>query len=212
MFISLEEYDDLCCLYRNGRAPRFREREGNNEWLIDNINRYCGNIFLDVNNGTYRTNLKEKYHIKEDFSILDFGPNLDSFWNNVYTTGSDVDFLGVPKKKKDVHYIFNKYRKPVYMDFDINPRDLVICIERINEMSTEEKLIKLLNNVVDFSKEYIVIIAWAEEFEVDSDVESRKFYWDMDIYKWYILESGFMEKARICVPDYINMLYVFQKI
>lgn len=209
--ITLEEYDKFCELYKEGRAPWFRQMPRNNEWLIENINRYCGNIFLKIDNGSYKPHIDQKYHIKKEIGILDLSPYISNFWDNIYQSGGNREFIGVPKDAGDVRYIFNEYRKPVYMDFNIPSKHLVICLERINEMSTEDKLLSLLDNLTDFSNKYIVLLAWAEDMNVKSKVESRKHYWDMDIYKWYILEDGFKEIVRMCVPDYINMFYIFER-
>lgn len=142
---------------------------------------------------------------------IDVGTTKDaSFWQNY--DNNDVRFVGyrLGTYKKGINA--SEWMKPIYNKADIEPSNYVFCIDQLNSISQEEKIFMILENLVSYSKKYIVLTCWAYNIEVPKNVECRKkYYWDMDNYVHILEKGGFKLIVKAVYTDAINILYVFKR-
>jgi hypothetical protein len=145
-------------------------------------------------------------------SPIDVGITKDgSFWHTQYHSGQYVRFIGY-KLGSDRMGINREWEKPIHMLVKIDPSDFVFCIDQLNDVSNEDKLKNILQNLMTYSTKYIFLSAWAYDLGIPIDVVCRKrYFWDIGEYLDIFAEKKFKLVAKAVNDDAINILYIFRK-
>jgi hypothetical protein len=140
---------------------------------------------------------------------IDVGITKDAlFWQNY--DKSDVRFVGY--KLGEHRRGLNSSMKPIHIKVDVEPSDYVFCIDQLNNVSQEKRILNIIDNLISYSTKYIIITCWAYDIKVPTNIECRKrYYWDLDSYFYLFEKNGFKLLVKAVSNDAINVLYVFKR-
>jgi hypothetical protein len=142
---------------------------------------------------------------------IDVGITQDaSFWQNY--DKNDVRFVGyrLGAYKKGPNE--DGWKMPIHNRVDIEPSDYVFCIDQLNDVSKEDRVKAILENLIAYSNKYILISCWAYDIKIPDEVICRKrHYWELDRYFYLFEKNGFKLIVKAVSSDAINVLYVFKR-
>ena len=178
--------------YRNGNVLDIRNYDFKfNEWLWDVI---CRVVPLEL--------------IQKP---IDVGlTNGASFW-------APIDFqqvrqIGFTVGIKRSRFSNTSWRVPIYKRVKIEPSNFVFCVDQLNNLSNEEKVINTLENLMEYSKKYIITSCWAFDIKIPAEIECRKrYYWNFEEYLPRFKAKRFNLIAKAVYKDAINIAYVLKK-
>ena len=142
---------------------------------------------------------------------IDVGITKDAcFWKDGYKV--DVRFVGYRLGEFKAGFYDKEWRRPIYYKVEIEPSEYVFCIDQINDLSREEQVLDVLENLMDYSTKYIILTAWAYDIQVPAETQTRKrFYWDIEKYMNRLEKKGFRLAVKAVYNDAINILYIFKR-
>jgi hypothetical protein len=96
-------------------------------------------------------------------------------------------------------------------NFDINA-ETVICMNTLYHIMNDLEYDKIINNIIMWSKKYIIIITWYKRPTELKDDDFYEKYRDFNIYQKRIIDSGFDLILKEKLPfDNHSSLWIFKR-
>ena len=176
--------------------------------------------------GSVDENRKWKWNIIEStldhriISVIDYGCGDLSFWKLSFWKRKEcIDYIGIDVS---LHQLaINRKSRPTWKFVEatdiesVEPRPVVLCMDVLFHIIPEDDYLKVIENLIKLSTDYIFIHTWINNpFKHLNRISDGKYqiFREFDKYFPIFNDHGFKLQSIIENPiDHIGALYIFRK-